>query len=174
MNEIDLVRNFRVDTATPDEEQVQRARIVFVEVIKQGAGSRTFGVRERVRRVPRSTLAVILAVIALPGGYAIADSAGVFEGGTVDLTLENAIPAPAPGSEPESTDPAPPASELPGDLAPGADVISDQAREDARAAYDAIIGPCREREEAGLELGPCERILNGDFLGAPKRTVPED
>ena len=98
MNEIDLVRNFRAETETTDEEQAQRARIALVEAIKKEDGSRASGLRGWLRRPSRGAIAIILAVVALPGAYAIADSADVFEeDGTVTLTPENAVPALAPG-----------------------------------------------------------------------------
>ena len=99
MNEIDLVRNFRAETATTDEAQVQRARIAFVEAIKGEEGSRASGLRGWLRRPSRSAIAIISAVVALPGAYAVAESADVFEeDGKITLTPETAVPAPAPAT----------------------------------------------------------------------------
>jgi len=140
MNEIDLVRRFRAETSTPDERETQRARGILLAAIGQDR-NRAPSLRERLHRAPRRTVALALAVIALPGSYAIADSTGVLGGGsegTVTLTPETAIPASAPGSESDSTIPAPPASEplsielRPSDPGLGADVAVPDADESDR------------------------------------------
>lgn len=150
MNEIDLVRRFRAGMPTHDEDEMQHARHILMKAIEQDR-NRTFGVSNLLRHAPRRSVAVVLAVLALPGSYAIARSAGVFDGGTVDLTLETATPASAPGSESEPADPAPAPSEFPDDLAPGADEPKSRhrARPGTVDPKPKTAPPTAERESDG-------------------------
>lgn len=137
MNEIEAVRRFRAETGTHDEREVRRARGVLLEEITRGR-EHDSDVRERLRRAPRRTIAIALAVVVLPGSYAIADSAGVFdEPGTVTLTPETATPAPAPGSESEPPATAP----ATGDLAPDPSIgDSGDAPGPGSVEWDARLG----------------------------------
>lgn len=157
MNEIDLVRRFRAETSTPDDGETQHARSILMEAIEQDR-NRGFGVRERLRRAPRRTIAVALAVVALPASYAIADSAGVFgDGGTVTLTPETAIPAPAPGSESESAERTPQVSgDLGSELAPETAVPAPGTASETESAHRAPRGTVDLTPKTGVPTSRAE------------------
>jgi hypothetical protein len=53
------------------------------------------------------------------------------------------------------------------------ELMSDEGRQDVIDGYEAARAACEDVPEDELEQSPCERVLNGDMLGAPGN-MPEE
>jgi hypothetical protein len=96
MNEIELIRRFGARKGSDsDNEQLQVARDLLMKAIDE---ERKNGPRSRqgLARVssPRRIVAVAVAVLAIPGGYGLAQGMG--DGQVIKITPETAQPAPPP------------------------------------------------------------------------------
>lgn len=101
MNEIDLVRRFRAESNAQanDDERESSARRLLMEAVNGERASR--GTSRRWVR----PIAIVVGILLLPAGYAIADSTGVFgDDDVVVLTPQTAEPVPAPAAVSESNE----------------------------------------------------------------------
>lgn len=106
MNEIDLIRSFRASTSSRNGTGAQRARTRLMDTVDAERGSdphQSWALVGSGRHRPsRRVVFTAAAFLALPTGYAVGKTTGVFGGGTVVLTPETATPAPPPQSESKS------------------------------------------------------------------------
>ncbi len=65
-------------------------------------------------------------------------------------------------------EPTPPASPAPQEL------MSEEGRQDVVAGYESALAVCQELSPAELEKSPCERVLDGNMLGAPSNQPSGD